>query len=46
MMSLTRQHSKKGSFVSSYAGVLERDFGKASCVIYTDIVEETDYRAK
>ena len=27
MMSLMRQHSKKGNFVSSNTGVLERDFG-------------------
>ena len=27
MMSLKRQHSKKGNFVSSNAGLLERDFG-------------------
>ena len=27
MMSLKRQHSKKGNFVSSNAGPLERDFG-------------------
>ena len=27
MMSLKRQHSKKGNFVSCNAGLLERDFG-------------------
>ena len=27
MMSLKRQHSKKGNFVSSNAGLLDRDFG-------------------
>ena len=27
MMSLKRQHSKKGNFVSFNAGLLERDFG-------------------
>ena len=27
MMSLKRHHSKKGNFVSSNAGLLERDFG-------------------
>ena len=49
MMSLKRQHSKKGNFVSSNAGLLERDFGYSYTdtiqILYdTAIVVETDYR--
>ena len=42
MMPLKRQHSKKGNFVSSSAGLLEETLDIASWIIYTVIVVDAD----